>query len=799
MRSQTHFCQLFLLGCASISTASVFAQSAPPTGKSRQSGDVSLEEIVVTATRREETLSKVPLSVVATTQEMLDKTGVRSADDLARVTPSITFGQSAGFYGTGQSNIAIRGIQSTSGIPTTGVYIDDTPVQTRTGVSPSLTNTYPKLFDVDRVEVLRGPQGTLFGTSSLGGAVRFITPEPALTGSSIYTRSEVASTKNGGISYEQGVAGGTALIDNTLGLRASVSHRFDAGYIDRLNRVTREVSEKDINSERSTVARVALGWKPADNITITPSAMFQQVKINDSSLVDLRSSDRDSSRLFNGLHIRPEPHSDRFWLPAIKAAVDFDHFTLISNTSYLTRKTSTDSDDTTLNLALFANYFDQVPPPGFQDPFAYTHNKTSQNGFTQELRLQSTDTGRFTWVAGAFFSRTTTTDEFGGANTKMLPLLNFALDQIDPTAPDFTSVTEGLTAFTGAGSELYQDLYVIYQKSHYLDIQKSLFAQVDYEIVPRLKATVGLRYTIATFEDDNFLAGPLVSNGGQLFHLETDSRPITPKVGLSFQADENNLYYFNAAKGARGSGIAESEGARCAEDGENIGFDPMTSRNVPPDSLWSYEIGSKNALFGGRLAIDASAYHVIWKNVQSTITLPICQVHTTMTFGNAIVDGADLSVTVAPLRGLVLNGSLSYTDARYSTNMFNTEGDIIRRKGEPMDIAPWSMRFSSEYSFAVGESDAYVRGDYTHTTHDKTPVDASSPLVDKKVPRRPATSQLDMRGGVRFNGFDLSLFVNNVLNDHPVLGQVHDHPDDPNFRSTTFRPRTIGLTLTFRK
>jgi outer membrane receptor protein involved in Fe transport len=206
-----------------------------------------LQEIVVTSTRREESLSKVPLSVVATNQETLDKQGVRAMDDLMRLTPGVTFGQTAQFYGTGQSAIAIRGIQSTSGIPTTGVYIDDTPVQARSGVSPSLTNPYPEIFDLDRVEVLRGPQGTLFGTGSVGGAVRFITPEPSLDRASMYARSEMASTDNGGMSYEAGLAGGAPIVTDKLGFRASVWHRSDGGYIDRLDRTTRQLAQRDIN------------------------------------------------------------------------------------------------------------------------------------------------------------------------------------------------------------------------------------------------------------------------------------------------------------------------------------------------------------------------------------------------------------------------------------------------------------------------------------------------------------------------------------------------------------------------
>src|SRR5438552_14317217 len=195
MNTTTCYVTVATLACLSVSTASIAADS-----------DV-LQEITVTATRQKQSLSKVPLSIVATNQEDLDKQGVRSAEDLARITPSVTFGQGGQYYGTGQTQIAIRGVTSTSGVPTTGVYIDDTPIQSRTGVSPSLTNAYPKIFDLDRVEVLRGPQGTLFGTGSMGGAVRFITPDPVYWSTpALNARTEVSTTEHGARSDEIGCA-----------------------------------------------------------------------------------------------------------------------------------------------------------------------------------------------------------------------------------------------------------------------------------------------------------------------------------------------------------------------------------------------------------------------------------------------------------------------------------------------------------------------------------------------------------------------------------------------------------------
>src|ERR1700731_4217853 len=174
-----------------------------------------LEEIVVTATRREENISRVPISITAINQERLDQKGIKDFSDVARFTPGVAFD-------TSQTNqISIRGISSTGGSGTTGIYIDDVPIQVR-NLGYNADDALLKLFDLDRVEILRGPQGTLFGAGSEGGTVRYITTQPSLTKSSFYSRDEVAFTQGGAPSYEAGVAGGMPLIDGVLGARLTV-------------------------------------------------------------------------------------------------------------------------------------------------------------------------------------------------------------------------------------------------------------------------------------------------------------------------------------------------------------------------------------------------------------------------------------------------------------------------------------------------------------------------------------------------------------------------------------------------
>jgi outer membrane receptor protein involved in Fe transport len=180
-----------------------------------------LEEVVVTATKRKEELSKVPISIVAYNRDALEASGVKSFGDLAALTPGVEFDTSAGFGPGTLTNVAIRGINSTIGTSTTGIYLDDTPIQTRVTALSYFGNPLPLMFDVDRVEVDRGPQGTLFGAGAEGGALRFINPEPGLSKTSGFVRSEVAFTDGGGPSYEAGAAVGGPLVATPMPDRAS--------------------------------------------------------------------------------------------------------------------------------------------------------------------------------------------------------------------------------------------------------------------------------------------------------------------------------------------------------------------------------------------------------------------------------------------------------------------------------------------------------------------------------------------------------------------------------------------------
>src|ERR1700733_1801324 len=395
------------------------AHAAPADPETPSAG---LEEIVVTATRREERLQDVPISVLAFSQEKLDEQGLKNIDDLARLSPGLTFQRngmsSAGNYNDEGSDINIRGVDSAAGTSTTGIYIDDTPIQTR-HVGFGSVNAFPALFDLDRVEVLRGPQGTLFGAGAEGGVVRFISPEPDLTKTSVYARTDVAVTEGGSPSYEGGLAFGAPLIDDVLAFRGSVSFRRDGGWVDRVGYTlipnpaapitptpvyNGDTTQSNANYWDTTTARLAIRWKVNDAIEITPSVYFQRLLIHDTAAYWVSLSNA-SENIFRNGNALINPSDDPFTLTAIKVTWDLGFASLFSNTAYYDRNQVSQSDYSQYLRATWA-YYDELPstfpPPGAH---GYAPFQDNQRNFYQELRLASKDTeSRLLWSGGFFYS-----------------------------------------------------------------------------------------------------------------------------------------------------------------------------------------------------------------------------------------------------------------------------------------------------------------------------------------------------------------------------------------------------------
>lgn len=768
-----------------------------------------LQEIVVTATRHEEGLSKVPISVTALTQDAMDVRGIKNILDVARFTPGINIDNS------GTNNIAIRGIASTGGAGTTGIYLDDTPIQMR-ALAFNPDEALPQSFDLDRVEVLRGPQGTLFGAGSEGGTVRYITTQPSLTQTSIYSRNEISYTEGGEPSYETGVAGGTPIVDGTLGVRVSAWYRYDGGYINRIDPVSLQTVQTNANYAQTKLFRIAAIWAPADNWKITPSYYYQDRYANDVENYWPLYSNPGADRYVDA---NPTQRTvpDTFYIPALKIEGDLGPVMLVSDTSYYHRKEQTGYDGTLYNLGFYQTFFGGVFPlldgDGLHLPAGATNYRSpasidnDQQNLTEEVRLQSSDpSARLIWTTGLFFS----------ANRQHY------LEQIhDPLLNELTEAVAGVpytALFTDPNGNpvpydprFPNDSYFLQTFSE--DKQIALFGEGTFSFTDELKATVGMRYSKTQFSFNTLTGGPQLFLANQANSGDKKENSITPKASLQYQHDPHNLYYFTYAKGFRPGGANNPlPEAACGVDFQNFGIKsaPATFNS---DTVDSFEIGAKNNI-DNRVKIASSLYYIRWNNIQQVVLPPICQITFITNLGQAVAKGADFQGEFAITESFTAELSAGYTDARYSrdsrlspveTTPVVASGDAI--EGQSAQPAPpVTVSLGLEYRFDIATHGSFVRIDDEYQSRPKwagAGQDPNTLQYDSANYFLPATNFASARGGMKFGDWQIEAFCDNLFDSHTVTN--YDWSIDSGVPGTsrlerefTFRPRTVGLTFIYR-
>ncbi len=790
------------------------AMSVAATGDADTAANSGLQEIVVTAQRRSERLMDVPMSVQAFSQQTLDQQGVRSVDDLTRVAPGVTFLRngmsSSGNYNDEDSDISIRGIDSAAGAATTGIYVDDTPIQTR-HLNFGTVNPYPALFDLDRVEVLKGPQGTLFGAGSEGGTVRFITPEPSLTTYSGYARAEYGKIDGGGSNYEAGAAFGGPIIDGVLGFRVSASFREDGGWVNRVNYtrppstldpasfatlysgnpVVTDTTEKNANWHDTQTFRAALKWQPADGLTVEPSIYMQTLHINDTAAYWLNMSN-PSDNVYNNGNAQRDPSTDPWYLGAVKVSWNLPWATIVSNTSYFDRQQHSVSDYSQWFDTVF--FYNQYPPVGQVNTSYFTDR---QNNLNEEIRLSSVDsTARLQWTAGLFYTHTNE-----DSTEYVVSDAACAGNTCPVSAP-------GLPA----GDETY-----LQPRFSMLDKQAAIFGEASYKFTDVLKFTAGLRYSDLQYygvvqEQEQGLFGTLNVNTPS----SGNSRPVTPRFVLNYQPDTDSLYYVSAAKGFRPGGINTTLPDACFA---GTGVSPQAAAApFSSDSLWQYEIGTKDSLLDRRMTVSAAIYYIKWKNIQQFVYLA-CGLGIDYNTGEVTGKGGDLEVQWRALDALTLGVTASYTDASFDDNVVLGTSDRIVTAGDHLQASPWNLDLTGEYVWTAPEVKPYVRLDYQYATPQRSLIPytdpANNPNADATLPGLPEIRVLNLRAGLRFNGWDVSLFANNALNYHTPIFVSRDfdatnyplpggNPGQtlPNLNTNYFgrgyAPQTVGITGTYR-
>ena len=790
----------------------------------------SVSDVVVTATRQSQAISKVPESVSAFTAAKLEVLNVKTFADLAKYTPGVTFDED-------RHDVYIRGIDSQAGSGTTGIYIDDTPIQVR-ALGLNANNTLPEVFDLQRVEVLRGPQGTLFGAGSEGGTVRYITTQPSLTSFSANAHAEVAFTQDGSPSYEIGAAAGGPIIDDKIGFRISAWDRHDGGWVDRTNGGDVVGTEKDANYVDTYVLRAAFTLAPTSNLTITPSVNYENRDQHNHDEYWVSTSNPGAGDYNSGT---PElmGDSDHFVLPAIKIEWDAGPVNLISNTSYYARREEVNGYSGTLyNLSYFQHFTSNTDPDPYDDgtnvipgdpanpvdpqfdtpvgcgatppvaskpgcvignlltakglnlqgfgPYQSVNIITNtQDDVTQEFRVQSANPeSRLTWTAGLFFAY----------NSQR------SIEEIrDPQLPALTEYLWGENMLTAWGENLLPngDDYINNTGAH--DQQVALFGDATYKILDQLKLNVGLRYAWTHFDYKNLNDGAqdLLDDGGvpATAHGSKSETPFTPKVSLIYQVTHDDMVYATYSEGYRIGGATPPLPIPAC------GSTPFpTSYNS--DTLDNYEIGSKDSFFGRKLYVAGSVFYDQWHNIQQAIYVPECGIQYTTNVGSAVSKGFDLEGDWKLTSSFDVNLSLGYTDAAYTADAVDPNtGAELAAKGDVLDVAPWTVSLGAQYDFTLMNHDGFVRADYEYNSRRTRPVPEEDPRTtyyDPGLVPDPATNLVGMRAGMTFDKFDLALYVDNLLDSQPQLDLQHQDGSTALYEATTFRPRTVGLSMDYK-
>jgi outer membrane receptor protein involved in Fe transport len=494
-----------------------------------------LDAVVVTATKRKENVNQIPLSVTVLSGEALEDQHIGSIADLSRAVPNLSFSGGAQGGGSGLSNIELRGISSQAGSSTVGVYLDDVSMSTRNLYS--LGSAEPKFFDIDHIEVLRGPQGTLYGASSMGGTIKFVSNQPNLRQTETSFLAEVSSTQHGGRNNLVNAVYNMPLIPGELALRLGAQAGDTSGTIDQVSQANpRQIIARGINSEHENVFKAALKWTPNGVLSITPSVFFQRVKsdgLDVSHLTDINGNELPEDQTDQLLR---EPAKDTLFVPSLTVNYDTGYGDLTSVTSYFRRDFNRTQDGQAANSEFLGCCLIANVPAGLAAavnslPSAVNlDNRIRQ--VSQELRLASKPyDGKgvpFVWLIGAYVS-----------NLKTKVTDNEPVYGINATFARFGASTADPNVLSGAFAGAFPNDNAYFSERRYTETQSSLFGEGTLYLNPTLRFTAGARYLRAkeTLDrDGNFY----FANGPQHSSFTGNYSAFTPKFALSWDVDKTH-------------------------------------------------------------------------------------------------------------------------------------------------------------------------------------------------------------------------------------------------------------------
>ncbi|MFV3130145.1 TonB-dependent receptor [Niveispirillum sp. KHB5.9] len=786
---------LLMCGAAAVALPALAQQPASPG---------MLEEIIVTARKRDETLKDVPFSINAMSADSMRAAGAENIEDVSRN----IVGLSIQNLGPGQSQVAIRGISAGQIVrdqpgvkEQVGVYLDESVI------SLSLFTPDLDLYDLNRVEVLRGPQGTLYGSGSLSGTIRYITNKPDQNTQEGTTELSIEQIDGGSTGYSAKAMVNVPLTD-TLALRAVGYGTRYAGFIDAVQ--PNGSIKKDVNDGFRTGLRLSLGWQPTENVTITPRLIYQEIEADGFNREDdfniianelVTTGNRlfqfDKRQQFTQLE---EQFKDKFMLADLTIEADLGAVTATSVTSVTDRDLLVYRDATQLTGSITGQ-------PGVLSPTGLSRqvytldaplsDTTAVKVFTQEARLASNDDGPFQWVAGAFYSK---------IDRKYAQTLN---------VDGFESITgidsNGPTAQNGL-DELY------WSRIPYDFKQVALFGEGSYDLTEQLSATLGLRYF--DFKEKRTLNfDGIFADRAQGVKGETSSNGFSPRAILSYDATEDVTINAQVSKGFRLGGINDPLNLPLCSAADRTTFGGRN--DFGNEQVWNYEMGAKISFADGRGAFNIAGYYTDISNLQVTLDAGTCSSRIVFN-ADARTRGteAEFSYQLSDAVNLSLSGS--FNDSEFTetvTSQGATGGAVVVggiKKGNRLPTVPrfqfsaqtkWEDDISADLrGFAVATYQ-FVGSRYTQAvdqdpasvgTFTRIPIGSQPGTTYSFDPRLPSYSTVNLRAGVKKDEWEIATYVNNLFDENAKLSLDRERGFRARVAYQVAKPRTFGAQVSTR-
>ena len=730
-----------------------------------------VQEIVVTAEKRGSTVQKTAISMTAISGDDLQEKGLSNVAELAREVPGVAVKAS----GPGQAEFTIRGMASPAGVaPTVGFYLDEIPVTPPTIATAGKVGIDPDLYDLARVEVLRGPQGTLYGASSMGGTIKLVPAAPDLKKFSGSVQGVVSTTEGGGTNGTLNAMLNIPLSMNIAALRLVLTDKHQSGWLDRIvaapfplpdtsasdgvyftaprgdvaaapvRKVYRQVNNEDLQG-----LRASLLVKPDANLSITPSVFYQRIRQDGPDTYDNPPG---------GLaHYQPfdiaEPFRDTFAVFGLKINYEFEAATLTSSSAYTKRDRRQVQDSSETMQKLFGDFgvTAYAAEDGGIGPVTTTESQPTRQ-FSQELRLASNGEGPLRWIVGAFYSRFRSTY------------------QATSLAPEGAPVLGTDNIYTASLGDTL--------------VQSALFGNLSYDLTPELRATAGLRYFHSKDKSTNIDSGLFSSGLGD--PPPASAEGFNPMLNLAYTASKDSMVYATAAKGFRDGAAQHGVPESCAADLAALGLTAAPAR-FGPDTVWSYEVGSKNRFLDRSLTVNGAIYYQQWSKVQQTVLLPTCGFTYTANAADAAVSGLELEVAARTKIGLSMEFGVGYAHARFK----NDDAATGTHAGDKLlNVPEWTGSASLRYEQPINDELSFVgRVGAVY-------VGATDAVTDQRK-TLPGYTLAGLRAGVQSETWTATLFVDNLANRKVALNNVASlSVNVPSLdRVSMNRPRMIGIDV----